>query len=363
MQAMRRLVVCCDGTWNTPDQKDRGVMRPSNVVKLARLVRRQAGDGTEQLVHYDKGVGTGDFVDRLFGGAFGIGLSHNVCEAYAFLSLNHRPGDQVFLFGFSRGAYTVRRTVGMLRKCGLVPAIEDKGARDTVIEEAYSVYEARETRAEGGADSPAALDFRARHGAARVPVRFLGVWDTVGADGIAGVMGALTTSYSKARFHDRIVSSDVEQACHAVAIDECRRLFQPTLFQQGATGAQRGQVIEQAWFAGVHSNVGGGYEDHGLSDLALHWMAARAAHCGLDLDEGWRGRLRPDPFGELRDSRSCLYALMGSAARPMGAQARGFERIHRSAVDRMERDPGKYEPANALDYMKSATREIDFQEP
>jgi uncharacterized protein (DUF2235 family) len=360
---MQRLAVCCDGTWNTPDQKDRGVMRPSNVVKMARFVLPQAADGTVQHVHYDKGVGTGDLVDRFFGGAFGIGLAHNVLEAYEYLSLNYRPGDEIYLFGFSRGAYTVRRVVGMLRKAGLLPAIADDAARKAAIDEAYTMYQTRETRAQGGADSQAALEFQQRRGAQRVPVRFLGVWDTVGAYGIAGVLGTLSNSYSKARFHDRILSSDVRHACHAVAIDEHRRLFQPTLFQQGTTGAGNGQLIEQSWFAGAHSNIGGGYEDAGLSDIALHWLAAKAEGCGLSLDPRWRGWLSPNEFGELRDSRTGFYQFLGKAVRPIGEQQKGFERLHHSPLERMERDPAVYQPGNAVAYVKSPQREIDVSAP
>jgi len=360
---MQRLVVCCDGTWNTPDQKDRGVMRPSNVVKMARFVLPQASGGIEQHVHYDQGVGTGDLVDRFFGGMFGIGLAHNVLEAYDWLSRSYRPGDDIYLFGFSRGAYTVRRVVGMLRKAGLLPAIADDAARKAAVREAYDVYETRETREQGGPDSPAALAFRERTGAQRVPVRFLGVWDTVGAYGIAGVLGALSNAAGKGRFHDRIVSSDVRHACHAVAIDEHRRLFEPTLFQQGRTGAANGQRLEQSWFAGAHSNVGGGYEDTGLSDIALHWMAAKAQGCGLALDPRWPGRLAPDEFGELRDSRTGVYGILGKAVRPIGAQQKGFERLHHSPVERMERDPSVYLPENAVAYLKSPEREVDLSAP
>ncbi|MGH8720623.1 MAG: DUF2235 domain-containing protein [Burkholderiales bacterium] len=355
---MKRLVVCCDGTWNTPDQKDRGVMRPTNVVKLARWVLPQAGDGTVQKTHYDRGVGTGDFIDRLFGGAFGVGLAHNVREAYEFLSLHYAEGDEVYCFGFSRGAYTVRRTVGMLRKCGLVP-----NAGKATLKEAYDLYSRRETRAEGGADSKAALAFRAKYGAGRIPIRFLGVWDTVGGHGIAGVLGQLGAAFSKARFHDRVLSSDVEHACHAVAIDECRRLFQPTLFQLSRSGAERGHVLEQSWFAGVHGNVGGGYENTGLSDIALHWMAARAQARGLALDPRWRARLDPDEFGELRNSRTGIYALLGKSERVLGAQEAGFERAHVSPVTRVERDPARYEPQNLKAYLKSPGCEIDVSEP
>ncbi len=355
---MKRLVICCDGTWNTPDQKDRGVMRPTNVVKLARWVLPQASDGTVQKSYYDRGVGTGDFIDRVFGGAFGIGLAHNTREAYEFLSHHYAAGDEVYCFGFSRGAYTVRRTVGMLRKCGLAP-----NADKATLKEAYALYCRRESRAEGGADSAAAKAFRKKHGAERIPIRFLGVWDTVGSYGIAGVLGQLGSLFSKSRFHDRLLSSDVEHACHAVAIDECRRLFQPTLFRQSESGARRGHALEQSWFAGVHSNVGGGYQDTGLSDIALHWMAARAEARGLALDPRWRGKIDPDEFGELRDSRRGIYRLLGKSERALGAEEQGFERVHISPVTRAERDPARYEPANLRAYLGSTDSKIDVTEP
>jgi uncharacterized protein (DUF2235 family) len=182
---MKRLVICCDGTWNTPDQKDRGVMRPTNVVKLARWVMPQDRNGIAQHVHYDPGVGTGDIVDRAFGGLFGVGLSHNIREAYEFLGQHYEDGDAVFLFGFSRGAYTVRRTVGMVRKCGVLPKIDDPDAREAAVKEGYDIY----TEREGGPDSRAAQAFRKKHRCRAITVRCLGVWDTVGAYGIGGVLG------------------------------------------------------------------------------------------------------------------------------------------------------------------------------
>jgi hypothetical protein len=155
----------------------------------------------------------------------------------------------------------------------------------------------------------------------------------------------------------------VDHAFQAVAIDETRRLFKPNLWEQGPHGLARGQVLEQSWFAGVHSNVGGGYEDTGLSDIALHWMAMRAEQCGLELDAGWRGRIDPDEFGELRESRTGLYKLMGRAERAIGEQDQGFERAHNAAMDRMARDPARYVPANLVAYRDSERFKVDLSEP
>ena len=360
---MKRLIVCCDGTWNTPDQKDRGMVCPSNVVKLRNLVELQDAIGNQQLPYYDKGVGTGDPVDRLFGGLFGIGLSHNVRQAYEFLSQNYENGDQIFLFGFSRGAYTVRRAVGMVRKCQLLPRIADLGSRHGAVSEAYDVFITREPREKGGPDSPAAQAFRGKYGCRPATIRCLGVWDTVGAYGIGGVLGQLTSGLSKSRFHDRRLSSIVEHGYQAVAIDEGRRLFGPTLFEQGPTGQTNGQMILQSWFAGVHSNVGGGYQDAGLSDITLHWMAARAEQRGLFLEPGWRTKLNPNAMGELRDSRTGFYKLMGKAVRPIGKQKNGFERAHNRATDRMTRDPAGYAPANLVAHRNSKDFKVDLSEP
>ena len=360
---MKRLIVCCDGTWNTPDQKDRGMVCPSNVVKLRNLVELQDANGNQQLPYYDKGVGTGDPVDKLFGGLFGIGLSHNVRQAYEFLSQNYENGDQIFLFGFSRGAYTVRRAVGMIRKCQLLPRIEDRESRHAAVREAYDVFITREPREKGGPDSPAAQAFRGKYGCRPATIRCLGVWDTVGAYGIGGVLGQLTSRLSKSRFHDRRLSSIVEHACQAVAIDEGRRLFEPTLFEQGPTGRTNGQVIQQSWFAGVHSNIGGGYQDAGLSDITLHWMAARAEQHGLFLEPGWRSKLKRNAMGELRDSRRGFYRFMGKAVRPIGRQKNGFETAHNAALDRMTRDPAGYAPANLVSYRDSREFKVDTSEP
>ena len=362
---MKRLIVCCDGTWNTPDQKDRGVMRPTNVVKIARMILPQASDGTEQRVNYDRGVGTGDFIDRMFGGMFGVGLKYNVVVSYAFLSENYDVGDEIWLFGFSRGAYTARRIVGLMRKCGLLPKTLNEQARAAAIDEAYGIFTRRESADQGGADSAVATAFRDKYNSPRVHVHCIGVWDTVGSYGIGGVLGQLSTGLSSTRFHDARLSADVKHAFHAIGIDEQRRLFQPTLWEQTPNGMKAGQQLEQSWFVGVHSNIGGGYEDTGLSDITLYWMAARAERLGLALDLAWRASLRPDLFGEVRDSRTGIYKFLGKAVRDIGVQENGFEQAHHTPFERLQRDPTPYEPENLTAYLQAGRpkRPLDFSDP
>ncbi|HWH09146.1 MAG TPA: DUF2235 domain-containing protein, partial [Candidatus Thermoplasmatota archaeon] len=247
---MKRLVVCCDGTWNTADAVVDGKPCPTNVVKMARAVLPRDANGVPQVVFYDEGIGTGGLLDRVVGGATGRGLMRNVGDAYRFLVWNFEPGDEVYLFGFSRGAYTARSLAGLVRKCGILR--KGQGCR---FEEAYDFY-----RGDVHPRDPAAAEFRRRN-SVETRIRFLGVWDTVGALGVPGRLRGLTMR--RHRFHDVKLSSTVDHAYHAVAIDERRKAFAPALWETDPANA--GQVVEQAWFPGAHSDVGGGYPEAGLS--------------------------------------------------------------------------------------------------
>jgi uncharacterized protein (DUF2235 family) len=334
---VKRLVLCSDGTWNSPDQTDRGERCPSNVVLTARSVAPQDRAGVAQVVFYDRGVGTAWGMDKLVGGAFGTGLSRNVEDGYRFLVDNHAAGDHVFMFGFSRGAYTVRSIAGLIRKCGLLEKRHVGRFPD-----AYALYRDRAT----GPDDPKAMRFRNDFSRA-MRLRFLGVWDTVGALGVPGMMGFLSRYH---QFHDVTLSRSVERAYHAVAIDERRKWFKPALWK---TQDVPGQIVEQVWFAGVHTNVGGGYADTGLSDVAFQWMKQKAQEAGLEFDEeAIRAVGRPDPLGEMRNSKKGMYRLLPDLVRPIGMQENGCESVHPSVFDRMRRKLPRYRPENLIEWMK-----------
>jgi uncharacterized protein (DUF2235 family) len=262
---MRRLVVFCDGTWKSADD---GVV--TNVVKLMDLTLPVAPDGTPQILYYGKGVGTGNVVDRLTGGAFGDGLETNVKDAYRFLVQNYAEEDEIYLFGFSRGAFTARSLSGLIRCCWLVR--KENAAH---INEAYKIYRQKHP---DGADKPDAVAFRGKY-SRQVRIKCIGVWDTVGALGVPGTLFRRATTREHG-FHDTALSSYVDNGFHALAIGEGRYTFEPSLWKSAPKDGQR---VEQRWFAGAHSNVGGGYNEHGLSDYALRWMADRAVGCGLAL--------------------------------------------------------------------------------
>ncbi len=264
----KRLVVCFDGTWNNADSE----RAETNVVRLARAVRANSGrDGIQQVTLYLRGVGTtGIALQRLVGGAFGEGVEDNIRSGYMFLVQNYVPGDEIFLFGFSRGAFSARSLSGLIGSCGLL-----KRQRLADLRAAWSYYQTASRR------SPE--DFCARHGTechTEVTIDFLGVWDTVGALGVPSTLRnrLFATPY---RFHDTEPSRIVRCGRHALAIDELRRSFVPTLW----TGAEPpGCDIRQVWFAGAHSDVGGGYADRRLAEIPLLWMAEEAQAAGLQLD-------------------------------------------------------------------------------
>jgi uncharacterized protein (DUF2235 family) len=262
----KHLVLCFDGTWNSADSEK----AETNVARIARAVR--AGSGTvQQITLYLRGVGsTGITLQRLVEGAIGDGVDENVRSGYMFLAQNYVPGDRIYMFGFSRGAFTARSLAGFISACGLL-----KRQRLGDIVAAWKYYR--------HADPRSASDFCRKQGSdchTDVSIAFLGVWDTVGALGIPGtVLNRLTAS--DYQFHDTTPSRVVQVGRHALAIDEHRDEFEPTLW----TGAAPpGCDIAQLWFAGAHSDVGGGYQERRLADIPLLWMAEEAAKAGLELD-------------------------------------------------------------------------------
>jgi hypothetical protein len=319
----RKLIVCCDGTWNWPDGK-----RETNVVRLARAIpaQMQGADGTlvPQISYYHTGVGTGNVLDHFIGGGLGVGLSNSVKTCYGFLVDNFAPEDEIFLFGFSRGAYVARSVAGLIGCVGMLQRSEME--RFVEVWDWYT--EEREKR------KVSDLDALAPHRHEAVPIECIGVWDTVGALGIPGTR-ICAQSFA---FHETQLGPRVRHAFQALAIDERRGNF------QGAVWAPHPQplceqVLEQVWFPGVHSSIGGGYEHHGLSDTALLWMLSRIHERGLlELDMDYISSVldttEPYPTGSLARSRTLSWRIIGSPVpRPIGMTSI-TEQIHESAWER-----------------------------
>jgi uncharacterized protein (DUF2235 family) len=309
----KRIVICADGTWNVPKEVQPGGDAPTNVWLLYQLVKDVDADGTPQLKYYHAGVGTKrTWLRRVTDGATGRGLSDNMRDAYAFLVDHYNPGDHVYLFGFSRGAYTVRTLAGMIRNSGIVDRAKYAGRAqemEKAMEAAYELYRLRTDDTAPAA--PRAREFRAAHSHPDFYISCIGVWDTVGSLGVP-VESKLTSPLQwfnerVAGFHDVTLSGYVDCAFHALAIDERRGPFKPTLWNQKADARAAGQILEQVWFAGVHSDVGGGYpwNERGLANVTLRWMLNRvAATCKLDSD--------PYPIEDLEQQTPTTVALHDS---------------------------------------------------
>lgn len=352
----KRLVVCCDGTWGFADQPHK-----TNVAKVALSVRPGAAAGKDQRVYYHSGVGTHQW-ERLRGGAFGVGLSRNVIDAYRFLVETYQPDDELFLFGFSRGAFTARSLAGLVRNCGIVR--RDQTDR---IKEAWTLYRDRIEKPSGAASTL----FR-RSYAHETEIQFIGVWDTVGDLGIpvpgSGWLKPVVNRFNhRWAFHDTELSSWVKAAFHALAIDEQRSAFQPTLWHQQPGAAEQGQELKQVWFAGSHGDVGGGYKETGLSDIALLWLVDQARRYGLEFnaealsaagpsemkpDDSIDFRVQPDALGTLHPSRTGLYRLAKPWYRRLGGAS---EFLAVSAKERYVRYTG-YRPPGLERYLADQQR-------
>lgn len=318
---MKRLIFCFDGTWNRLNADT-----PTNVVLTAASIFRQAPDGVTQIIHYDEGVGTGK-IDRITGGTMGVGLVTNIREAYRFLVFNYDPGDEIFVFGFSRGAFSARTFCGFVRHVG--PLRRLHASR---IDEALALYQSRLNGADGASDK--LRRFRAEYSSSVcigadddawrcqnlenyvagsspcLTIKYLGVWDTVAALGVPKILPLSGALNRKHRFHDASLSDFIESGRHAVAIDERRALFPPEPWGDlTAVNNAKGKVPEDAdapyqerWFPGTHGSVGGGGDIRGLSDGALAWVLKGAKRAGLKLDVDAGSRIqafKPDPLAAL----------------------------------------------------------------
>jgi len=333
----KRIVICADGTWNRPE-KDLSKDFPTNVLRLARAVKPVGSGGWPQQIFYDWGVGS--YYDSVVGGATGRGLHKNIVDDYRYIVQNYAPGDEIFLFGFSRGAYTARSLCGLINNCGIL-----KRPDAPLIQAAFDHYKRpAEAYAPRGNKS---IEFRKAHSHPSREVKFVGVWDTVGAMGIPfSFLGVLD---DKDEFYDTKIGSNVRFARHALAIDEFRADFEPTVWNP------RDKLdLKQVWFCGAHSDVGGSYApDPGgwlLSDIALDWMMREANKVGLSLEPHLKQRLKPRATATLHESRRSYYRIKKRAFRPID-HGKGKVLIHQSVKERWERDK-TYRPKNLSNYVR-----------
>ncbi|MET8878316.1 DUF2235 domain-containing protein [Nocardia sp. NPDC004604] len=377
---MRRLVMCCDGTWSTPSQ-----LAVTNVRRFYNALAETTKGGEDQLTRYQAGVGTDSagLAGWLSGGVAGVGLSRNVMDAYQWLTTTYRPGDRIALFGFSRGAFTARSVAGMIAACGLIDtAYLDEDEIQGQVRHAYQ----RRYRLGRDADPGWSEGLRFSYDPGRaepIPVDFVGVWDTVGALGIPDYLGWLNLldPASRHAFHDVKLNPAVRHGRHAVALDEQRGPFTPTLWSD----PEPDQDVKQVWFPGSHMDVGGGHLETGLSDGALKWMIdeSRAA-IGLEFRKDVEDQIRPDALGTLHDDNQGVYGLLEPLyepllrsllesffeprprATPMIDKDGNNPLLHRSVYERNQTPPiasGPYRRTRSLAPGESGTVSVSARDP
>jgi len=328
----RNIVVCLDGTGN--QLKARG---STNVVRFFELL--DLSDPAEQVAYYDPGVGTfsahgawtpaARAVSRVLGLAIGSGMRENLGEAYRYLMGAWEPEDRLYIFGFSRGAYTARALAGMLYRVGLLrPGCEN------LVQYAVNVYarnrgkDADLSGDEGWdrIDRFSAAFARTTKGSRAIPITFMGIWDSVKAARIFG--RDLRWPYTRQL-------PNAATVWHAVSIDEKRRPYREYLVKPDAIKA----VFNETWFAGVHSDVGGTFEDDPkLADISLKWMVEGAMSAGVLLRlRAYRHRCELTPEHAMGSIHRMgrIWALAGYRKRTIPSGAR----VHVSVRDRIKQDP------------------------
>ena len=393
---MKRLIVCCDGTWQSHNNQI-----PTNVLKIAQAVKPKDEDGISQILYYDQGIGAvpdyepkisnkkkqlflKGIVDRLQkigGGAFGWWIDEKIEEAYIFLCLNYEPDDEIYLFGFSRGAYTVRSLAGLISCCGLLkrPHISKTNA-------AYDIYRNKKKveRKTQGDSLRKNEELTQPHESVRI--KFLGCWDTVGALGIPDLLPRVSIDRifgRKYKFHDNKLSSIIENARHAIAIDEKRSTFKVTMMKPG-DGFKK-ENLKQVWFPGDHGCVGGGTDKMiklsddcelkalNLSKAALDWMAEQASDLGLDLDlklaknvdlnflnlnqNGENNTRQNQNVEENNFSQNFIIKMMGSVIKKIGKKERNIHQLCKLELEEKNNSSQKF-----LTQIIGSVVEIDIKE-
>ena len=335
----KRIVVCADGTWNRPEKNLKEDF-PTNVLRIARAIKPVGLDGIPQQVFYDWGIGS--YHNQVWAGATGKGLHKNIMDDYRYIVQNYSPGDEIFLFGFSRGAYTIRSLCGLINNFGILKRPDAR-----LIQLAFEYY--KRPSAPYAPNGEKAKKFREDYSHLSREVKFVGVWDTVGAMGIPiSFLGFLD---DKDEFYDTKIGPNVSIARHALGIDELRKDFEPTVWTPNKT-----TDMKQVWFVGAHSDVGGGYPPDSdgamLSDIPLAWMMRQAQDAGLTFESHLEDSLEGKSTATLHQSRRRYYRYKSKFYRDID---HGIEPIliHESVKERWKLDP-KYQKSskNLAKYIK-----------
>ncbi len=333
----KNIVVFSDGTG-----QEGGKGNNTNVYKLFNMIE----DRTEkQISFYDRGLGIG--WRKISGNVAGVGISRNIRECYEFIFENYQAGDNIYLFGFSRGATTIRSLSAFIHLFGILPR-----SRPELIKQAYKIYK----KSDETTRKNLAKDFVNRHHNQWCKIKFLGVWDTVAALGLPFKKLDFFVDWIPSfrhKYHNLRLSSSVTHARHALAIDDERLTFHPKIWDKEI---EEHQTMKQVWFSGMHTDVGGGYEEHELSDIPLTWMVLEARERGLRIFPKNEVKIDQNFDGTMHDSRKGFFnKLFRKKIRSWNSDKSGKPVVHESVLLRKLNRQNEESPAYApwiikLDY-------------
>ncbi len=382
---MKRIAIFCDGTWNNKDRTD----NDTSVARLFEVVKahQTASDGVAQIAHYEPGVGVNEGLkgfrkkaDALIGGALGRGLTHDIASCYAFIFANHEPGDEIFIFGFSRGAYTARSLAGLLRAAAVPSQASDldealswyRSRADITHPRSVESHEFRARISPSVYTNDAEKAWRIEQGIApgeQLNISYVGVFDTVGAHGVGGILGQFRLVPGGHGFHDHELSSSVQAARHAIGLDETRVLYRPTqwanvgeLNDKAGTFAPSDAPFQQLWFPGSHGKIGGSGTDRRISNSVMDWIVAGAASKGLDVPIPDVLQSKPDDFaGPLHNDSSGIDVTGALRWRRRGPGPTEGDLLHEMSELRLVAEPG-YRPASLQKYLLDGFKVAELRE-
>jgi uncharacterized protein (DUF2235 family) len=328
---MKRIIICADGTWNKPEE-DLEKDFPTNVLKFSRAIKPIDSSNVVQTVFYDWGIGS--YHASATGGAFGKGLDKNIKDCYRFIVHNYNVGDELFFFGFSRGAYTVRSLCGLINNCSVL-----KKEHANLINKAFNLYKNSKYKI----THPHSVQFRKDYAVSeQTIIAFVGVWDTVGSMGLpTSIFGFIKP---KNLFYDNKIGSNISVARHALSIDELRKDFEPTIWKHDT---EKKVDLKQVWFAGNHSDVGGSYKPDKdgtlLSEIPMLWMKREADLKGLKFQDHFE--IKQNVLASKHNEQKKFYKLLGEHVREIFTETP----IHISVKERF--DKSSYAPSNLKRYV------------
>lgn len=375
--SVKRLALFFGGTWNEPENN-------TNVWRLNLMLAERGSDGLIQKPFYDEGVGT-HWYERLTGGAFGAGLSANIRLGYRWLMENYNDGDEIFVLGFSRGAFTARSLVGLIARCGLLKP-ESPMSFAQIFERyqkgdnARPIYKLKYLAKTGETNFDFEEKVLLKHAwYHRDIIKMVGVWDTVGSIGIpfGNIKGISSRTL---RFHNTHLSKVAQHSYQALALDEYRKPYWAILWTRFIPDKPDiGEVndddryVEQRWFSGAHANVGGGYRNDLMPQRPLAWIQEKAEYCGLSfrskitIDDEDRDFSPCDSYSEFLGGlwkiltfghRYVRWIQSNPVKKKNGTVETVNERIDKSVFDRCQRYKS-YRPLGLVEWARRKGRDLE----